>query len=372
MSDLQDELDEFMRTTEGSHSQTSCCAGCCRVADDAGEPIALEQHPLFDNLRMCHEDNVTVYRSEGNWILDEHHHENNCRCCGFDDHMLVECDGPRCRATFCHGCIVGHCASYGTAELDKIQRSVDDEGSPWLCFLCRDDDGEPNPYEVNAEALERFRAKRYKVPRASGGSAADAMSLSSDESSGEDSADESFTERADHRSDNDSDDEEHDTQRPAAAARSTGGRRRRPAPAGRSAGARATVFRCKTEYLVECTGARDPYVMIENVAGMSPDDRSNVQRMLKLDETKIDSVRFSFATRKRLYFTNFACQREADLPALEGSPTLSAVLAKTTGPVDEEELKGYFEDGVTDARFVQGGPQHATPFGALFGILIDE
>eukprot|EP01046_Picozoa_sp_COSAG06_P034945 COSAG06_NODE_3706_length_4994_cov_5.256588_6_plen_78_part_00 len=49
----------------------------------------------------------------------------------------------------------------------------------------------------------------------------------------------------------------------------------------------------------------------------------DVMQMLQLDLTKIDSVRFSFATRKRLYFANFDCQSESELPQLEGSPTLS-------------------------------------------------
>lgn len=74
------------------------------------------------------------------------------------------------------------------------------------------------------------------------------------------------------------------------------------------------------------------------------------------------------ATRKRLYFTNFDCQDERRIPALEDSPTLSNMMTV----VSEDQLKKYFAPGVTDSRFVRPSlnvASSATPFDKALCIL---
>ena len=78
--------------------------------------------------------------------------------------------------------------------------------------------------------------------------------------------------------------------------------------------------------------------------------------------TVIDSVRFSFATRKRLYFANFDCLSENDLPAIDGSPVMSQEL-ETVLP-DQAEMAAYFEGRDIDSRFIETDVRshNETPF----------
>jgi hypothetical protein len=95
---------------------------------------------------------------------------------------------------------------------------------------------------------------------------------------------------------------------------------------------------------------------------MSTHDRKTIQEALYLDMTVIDSVRFSFATRKRLYFANFECLPESELPALDGSPVMSKELE--TAIPNQDEMLDYFEDQVIDSRFIETGAisHNETPF----------
>lgn len=180
---------------------------------------------------------------------------------------------------------------------------------------------------VNPAALRSFGGER---PRQMLGPQEIWIRHSSDDDS---SGDEGYSETAavNDREEEDADDEEatipysDDETVERAPARRRG---RRGTAAAAAAPARARVFARRTEHLKVCDGSH-PFILIENVEGMDEGDRVNVMEMLNLDCTSLDSVRTSFATRKRLYYANFDCQSASEWPDLEGSPTLSACLTTT-------------------------------------------
>ena len=81
---------------------------------------------------------------------------------------------------------------------------------------------------------------------------------------------------------------------------------------------------------------------------------------LHLDMVFIESYLFTNAARKRLYFANFPCPTEDELPDLESSPLWPDL-------VSEEKIRGYLADGVVDERFMHTRMQarNVTPFGTL-------
>eukprot|EP01047_Picozoa_sp_COSAG01_P035064 COSAG01_NODE_2664_length_7291_cov_4.395996_9_plen_71_part_00 len=60
---------------------------------------------------------------------------------------------------------------------------------------------------------------------------------------------------------------------------------------------------------VLASGSRGPFILVENVCGMSEEDKDNIMHSLRLDCVAIDGAHFSAATRKRLLFANFACPK---------------------------------------------------------------
>lgn len=262
----------------GYYRSTRCCAGCLRVADDSGEPIELAVHPLFENLQMCPacRDN---YTSAQNWKLASDRCEENCRCCGYSDPTMpmTPCDMRGCPAGFCHGCLHAQCDRYGTEEFVAIARSVDDTEQPWECFLCRHGHG---PFDVNAEALRHFQRPRLEDRRRSFmGPSSIKLEVEVDDGSLSDgSSDEAFENESNEEEDSEDDDQ---AAVPAAAAAAR-------APCA------ARVFSRTTHYQTLNTDRVRPFVLIENVCGMSELDRRTVQEMLNLDMTRLDSVRFSF------------------------------------------------------------------------------
>ena len=303
---------------------------------------------------------------------------------------LVRCDKPNCTASFCHGCINGQCPNYGSAEFKAIEESAAEaNAAPWLCFLCRP---QTLPkFKVNNEALQRFRTKeadqrpsrRGSVPRS-----AHKARLRRDDSddSGDDSEDEEivFPPHADDLSSEDDESEEDgvdsDQNEETAAAAAPFRRRSTGVASSRAGGRRGRARTMATKRVFERTDAdyrlrsgHEPYILIENVKGMSTGDRDTIQKSLGLDMTVIDSVRFSFATRKRLYFANFRCSDESELPALDSSPVMSTQL-ETVIP-DAAEMMKYFEGRTTiDSRFIEAESRslNETPFDKARCILPDK
>ena len=107
----------------------------------------------------------------------------------------------------------------------------------------------------------------------------------------------------------------------------------------------------RTDQHLKQQSRHEPYILIENVKGMSQGDRNTIQQTLHLDMAVIDSVRFSFATRKRLYFANFPCLDESELPALDRSPMMSNEL-EIAIPAQDKILP-YFERRHVDSRFIE-------------------
>lgn len=143
----------------------NCCSGCLRMANvsDDADRFELERHPLFENRKLCRECHGR-YEDEQHWPLDQMRKEENCRCCGWDDHLVTNCDS--CPASFCHGCIAGHCRGYGSEEFAAILRSDGDPTASWKCFLCRSEEDGPGldqPFEVCPDALATFRSNRRRA-----------------------------------------------------------------------------------------------------------------------------------------------------------------------------------------------------------------
>ena len=121
---------------------------------------------------------------------------------------------------------------------------------------------------------------------------------------------------------------------------------------------------------------------------MSQEDRNTIQQTLKLDITNMNANPFSFASRDRLYLTNFDCLPDSDLPPFDESPTLFDMSPGSTAaaepappawlslsPLSEDEISDYFQEGVTDKRFMResrGSRGRATPFGKTGCILPDK
>jgi hypothetical protein len=103
-------------------------------------------------------------------------------------------------------------------------------------------------------------------------------------------------------------------------------------------------------YSVGAGGA--PYILLENVSGMTDVDCNVVQTKLGLDWLYIDSLVFSYFRRQRYYFANFACSGEDTLPSREDSPRFQPNVPDAKGRaltqrVDYEidERFGTDEDG---------------------------
>ena len=381
-------LDADVRSDIERHTGHSvqCCSGCLKAAEPDGTPIDLVDHPMFENLSMC-DACKSNYENDDNWSTFGDG-EEECRCCGYEHpHMpLVRCDNPKCTASFCHGCINGQCPNYGSAEFRAIEESAAEaNAAPWLCFLCR-----PHTlraFKVNDEALQRFRTKeaaqrpsrRGSVPRS-----AHKARLRRDDSddSGDDSEDEEIVfppnasdlSSEDDENDDDGVDSDQNEKTSAAAApsrqRSTGVGASRHRGQARIMATKRVFERTKEHFRVR--SRHEPYILIENVKGMSTGDRNTIQQYLKLDMTVIDSVRFSFATRKRLYFANFDCLDESELPTLDTSPHLSTEL-DTVIPAQVEMMK-YFDCPNIDSRFieVESRSHNETPYNKARCILPDK
>lgn len=138
---IEDNVDGYYKIGE-----EQCCAGCLRMeVQPDGNDIVLSDHPMFadttfshrgsssvsetSNLKMCPQC-LANYERDDNWRLGPERHEENCRICGYDDHILTLCDGRTCRGSFCHGCIGAHAEKYGVDEFIGISQH-------WECFLCR-------------------------------------------------------------------------------------------------------------------------------------------------------------------------------------------------------------------------------------------
>jgi hypothetical protein len=368
------------------HAHSKCCSGCLKAAEPDGTPIDLCVHPMFDNLFMCDgpEGCKNNYENEENWLVSGDG-EEACRCCGYEhEYMpLVRCDA--CTACFCHGCINGQCPNYGAAEFKAIEESADAANAPpWLCFLCRPQN--LSVLKVNKQALQRFRSKEADQRPSRRASVLRSpqkvyLRLDVDTDSGDDSDDEEVVYGSEpSESDGDDNGVDSDQNEEVAAAamrprrRSTGGRARRTGGQRRQVRRQvpSRVFERNIEHW-RLRSRHEPYILIENVKGMSTGDRKTIQQTLHLDMTVIDSVRFSFATRKRLYFGNFDCLSESELPALDGSPVMSKEL-ETVIP-DQAEMRAYFDESRTiDSRFIEtDAPSHnATPWDKTLCIMPDK
>ena len=354
------------------HAISNFCSGCLRVADPDGTPIDLCVHPMFDNLFMC-DGCKSNYENEGNWVVSLDG-EEACRCCGFElryEFPLGRCD--TCTACFCHNCINGQCPQYGAAEFKAIEESADANAPPWRCFLCRPQ--ALSVLKVNKEALKRFRSKeadQRPSRRARASRLVQKVYIRLDvdsDDSGDDSDDEEVTYKSD-PSESEGDENGVDSQNEQISAAAVGPRRTSTGVrAPRNGGQRRQVRRKVPDRVFERTvgymkprSRHEPYILIENVKGMSTHDRKTIQEALHLDMTLIDSVRFSFATRKRLYFANFECLPESELPTLDGSPVMSKELE--TAIPNQDEMLAYFEDQVIDSRFIETGAtsHNETPF----------